>query len=440
VATIAAGRAGRAAIVMLAVVSLLDPHLTLRAEADLFFVLLALGAARPLTGAAFPHHQWQSLLGGWLVGLNAVDDRLRMAEATPPASLAASLPPSMKAELGMTVTVQRDDRTVAEAHLALVRQGRELHGVIHGPILSVDEAAGALLWRALALSAGSLRLRSLERLDTTGQSGPQNQLGDVAAGRGELRSAARLAGQLELRRAARTTVGARASDRRTPLGSVLDPDAGPGSLPAIRLELGYRPPRWKRIADIVIGVTAGLATAPLLVLSAIVVRLSSPGPVIFRQVRVGTGGLPFQMYKFRTMYIDNDDTAHREQNRLEVLGLAAGSKDSNDSRVTGIGRWLRRLSLDELPQLLNVARSEMSLVGPRPSLLWEVELYEPTMRKRLAVRPGLTGLWQTSGRGAVSMIEMLQLDLEYVETMSPAVDLRCLVGTARSVVGGKGAA
>jgi len=169
------------------------------------------------------------------------------------------------------------------------------------------------------------------------------------------------------------------------------------------------------------------------------VKRSSPGPVFFRQLRIGSGGLPFQMYKFRTMYLDNDDSAHREQNRLELLGRADAVKEAGDPRVTGVGRWLRRLSLDELPQLLNIMRGEMSAVGPRPSLIWEVELFEPSKRRRLDARPGLTGLWQVNGRADVSMGEMLELDLEYLDTISPRVDLRCLVGTAKSIMYGSGA-
>ena len=183
-----------------------------------------------------------------------------------------------------------------------------------------------------------------------------------------------------------------------------------------------------------------LVALPVAVVCAALVRRSGPGPVIFRQLRVGAAGLPFQMWKFRTMHVGNDDRAHREQNQRELLGVAAGEKPADDRRVTPVGRWLRRLSLDELPQLVNVVRGEMSLVGPRPSLLWEVELYASPARRRLHVRPGVTGLWQTGGRGDVSMLQMLELDLDYVDSVSAGVDLRCLVATARSVVAGEGAA
>ena len=139
------------------------------------------------------------------------------------------------------------------------------------------------------------------------------------------------------------------------------------------------------------------------------------------------------------MHVDNDDTAHRIQNRAELAGEADAAKDEDDPRITPAGRWLRRLSLDELPQLLNVLRSEMSLVGPRPSLVWESQLFRPQSRRRLVARPGLTGLWQVSGRADLSMAEMLELDLDYVDRMGPATDLRCLAMTASSVLTQRGA-
>jgi lipopolysaccharide/colanic/teichoic acid biosynthesis glycosyltransferase len=139
------------------------------------------------------------------------------------------------------------------------------------------------------------------------------------------------------------------------------------------------------------------------------------------------------------MYVNNDDSAHREQNKREILENAEAAKDDADPRITPVGRLLRRTSLDELPQLINVLRAEMSLVGPRPSLLWETELFQPATRRRLRSRPGITGLWQVNGRADLSMSEMLALDLDYVDQMSPALDLRCLAKTATSVVAGEGA-
>ena len=170
------------------------------------------------------------------------------------------------------------------------------------------------------------------------------------------------------------------------------------------------------------------------------VRLSGPGPVLLRQVRIGRYERPFTMFKFRTMHDRADDRSLREMNMRELRGEPVpGSQDGvfklqDDPRITRAGRWLRRFSLDELPQLFNVLRGEMSMVGPRPSLPWEVELYTPEQRGRHACMPGITGLWQVSGRNRLSMPEMLALDLEYVRTRSLALDLRILARTPAAVL------
>jgi lipopolysaccharide/colanic/teichoic acid biosynthesis glycosyltransferase len=171
---------------------------------------------------------------------------------------------------------------------------------------------------------------------------------------------------------------------------------------------------------------------------ACAVRLDSPGPVLFRQKRVGERGEAFEMLKFRTMCVDAED-------KLAVLagsgdaGNAVLFKMRDDPRVTRVGRWMRRFSLDELPQLINVLRGEMSLVGPRPPLQREVDEYEPDAVRRLRVRPGLTGLWQVSGRSDLSWEESLRLDLWYVDNWSLVLDLQILFRTARAVVRGSGA-
>jgi len=153
---------------------------------------------------------------------------------------------------------------------------------------------------------------------------------------------------------------------------------------------------------------------------AVAVKLTSPGPVLFRQTRAGRDGRPFEMVKFRTMAVgDNPIIPDR-------------------SRVTTAGRWLRRTSLDELPNLINVARAEMSIVGPRPTMAYQVERYDQRQRQRLAVRPGLTGLAQIRGRNALSWAERIDHDLEYVETQSAALDLRILVATVSVLVSGAG--
>jgi len=199
--------------------------------------------------------------------------------------------------------------------------------------------------------------------------------------------------------------------------------------------------RVKRALDLVLATLALVGSAPVLLIAAALVRLSSPGPVLFRQVRIGRGERPFTMFKLRTMYADSDEQASREFNMRELLGEAEPGSDGvfkveNDPRIVPVARFLRWYSIDELPQLLNVLRGEMSLVGPRPSLPWEVELYSPEQRRRHECLPGLTGLWQVSGRNRLSMPQMLSLDLEYVERQSLWLDLWILWRTLSAVLAG----
>jgi lipopolysaccharide/colanic/teichoic acid biosynthesis glycosyltransferase len=173
----------------------------------------------------------------------------------------------------------------------------------------------------------------------------------------------------------------------------------------------------KRALDVA-GATVGLTlSAPLLAASAIAVRLEDAGPVLFRQERVGLEGRPFEVLKLRTMIVD----AH-----TQGAGYAV---DRGDSRITRIGRLLRRTSIDELPQLWNVLRGEMSLVGPRPTLAYQVERYTERQRRRLEVKPGLTGWAQVNGRASLSWPERIELDVWYVEHRSLALDLRILLRT-----------
>jgi exopolysaccharide biosynthesis polyprenyl glycosylphosphotransferase len=180
-----------------------------------------------------------------------------------------------------------------------------------------------------------------------------------------------------------------------------------------------------------------LLLAPGLVLIGITIRLTSPGPAIFRQVRVGLRGRPFVLLKFRTMTVD------AEERRANLLALNEHDgvlfKIRNDPRITRLGRFLRRWSIDELPQLWNVARGQMSFVGPRPPLPCEVENYSHRVRRRLLVKPGLTGLWQISGRSGLSWEEAVRLDLHYVEHWSPSLDMAILAKTLSAVVRGHGA-
>lgn len=202
----------------------------------------------------------------------------------------------------------------------------------------------------------------------------------------------------------------------------------------------------KRCLDLGIGTLALVVLSPILALVAIIIRLDSPGPVLFRQTRIGKGGRPFEMWKFRTMARDAADDLHREL-VLPLVRSCAGDapersavparriyKLTNDPRITRAGRWLRRTSLDELPQLFNVLRGEMSLVGPRPPVTYEFDAYDAWQLERLEMPQGMTGLWQVSGRSRLSYRRMHELDIEYVRRWSLWMDLKILAMTLRAVV------
>jgi lipopolysaccharide/colanic/teichoic acid biosynthesis glycosyltransferase len=197
----------------------------------------------------------------------------------------------------------------------------------------------------------------------------------------------------------------------------------------------------KRLLDLGIATIALLLLAPLLAVLWLAVRLSSTGPGVFRQERLGRDQRPFTMYKFRSMTTGTSDAIHRAYvSRMlteEQPATAAGLfKLEHDPRVTRLGSWLRRTSLDELPQLFNVLRGDMSLVGPRPVLAWEAELFSDEARTRFRTRPGLTGLWQVSGRARLSMPQALELDVEYVRRQSLWLDLTILARTLPAMLRG----
>jgi lipopolysaccharide/colanic/teichoic acid biosynthesis glycosyltransferase len=206
----------------------------------------------------------------------------------------------------------------------------------------------------------------------------------------------------------------------------------------------------KRMMDIAGGAALLLALSPLLAAIAAIIKLTSKGPVIFEQVRLGRFGARFKCLKFRTMYTDNDPKIHQEYiqqfiSGKEESGNRNGSQQPvykivNDPRITTIGRFLRKTSLDELPQFWNVLRGEMSLVGPRPPVPYEFEIYDIWHRRRvLDVKPGVTGLWQVSGRSRTRFDDMVRLDLRYCRTWSLWLDLKILISTPRAVFGGDGA-
>lgn len=201
---------------------------------------------------------------------------------------------------------------------------------------------------------------------------------------------------------------------------------------------------YKRVFDVLLTFVALIVLSVPLLVIAILIKLSSRGPVFFNHTRIGKNGKPFEFYKFRTMYLDNDDTAHREfvdqfiQQGSGTENEAKIQKITDDPRVTKIGRFLRKTSLDELPQLINVMQGKMSLVGPRPCLPYELELYQNWHRRRLSVIPGCTGLWQVSGRSTVDFNDMVILDLFYIDNMSPLFDLKIILRTIPVMLLAKG--
>lgn len=193
----------------------------------------------------------------------------------------------------------------------------------------------------------------------------------------------------------------------------------------------------KRAFDLVLSVAGGILSLPLCGLIAVAIKLDSPGPVLFTQTRIGRNGESFRCYKFRSMV----EGAADMRPELGELNEASGPlfKVRNDPRRTRVGRWIRRFSLDELPQVINVIRGEMSLVGPRPNLPEEVEQYQEWHKKRLTVSPGITGMWQVSGRSDLTFDEMVLLDIYYVENWNMALDLGILVRSIPAILGARGA-
>jgi exopolysaccharide biosynthesis polyprenyl glycosylphosphotransferase len=204
--------------------------------------------------------------------------------------------------------------------------------------------------------------------------------------------------------------------------------------------LGYT----KRAID-VSGALVGLViTSPVFIATSVLIKLTSPGPVFFKQKRVGQFGREFVFLKFRSMVVNNDASIHQNYVRDLIAGNNGNPdgtfKIKNDPRVTRIGRFLRRSSLDELPQLINVLKGEMSLVGPRPPIRYETESYKVWHQRRIQeVKPGITGLWQVTGRSRTTFDEMVRLDLQYIENQSLWLDLKIILKTGRAVLSGDGA-
>jgi len=198
---------------------------------------------------------------------------------------------------------------------------------------------------------------------------------------------------------------------------------------------------WDRILkeaeDYILSILILILLMPFMALTALIVVLDSPGPVFFRQVRVGKNGRHFRMFKFRSMVVDAEKVKERLMAANEAQGPIFKMKD--DPRITNVGKFIRRTSIDELPQLINVIRGEMSLVGPRPPLPDEVSQYEEWQKERLAALPGITGLWQVSGRHALSFDEMVKWDIYYIRNWSLLLDMKILIKTLPAVIFTKGA-
>jgi lipopolysaccharide/colanic/teichoic acid biosynthesis glycosyltransferase len=217
-------------------------------------------------------------------------------------------------------------------------------------------------------------------------------------------------------------------------------------LEAIRRNPGYL--RAKRVLDILFTLLILLPLCMVVVVVGVLIRLDSEGPVFYRQKRVGLNGTEFMMLKFRSMYVNRDDQVHREAIKRYMEGEQLSDNDEgglsykldNDPRITRVGRFIRKTSIDELPQFFNVLRGEMTLVGPRPPVPYEVEFYSSRDWQRLAGKPGLTGPWQVYGRSRVTFQEMVELDIAYLQRQSLWEDIKLIFLTVPVMISGRGGA
>jgi len=212
----------------------------------------------------------------------------------------------------------------------------------------------------------------------------------------------------------------------------------------LRVDKGYL--RFKRILDLVFTILILIPLFIVIAIIAVLIRIDSKGPIFFRQKRIGMNGVEFDLFKLRSMYVDSDDSVHRESIKQYMNGAALNGKGNSDNlyklvddpRVTRVGRFIRKYSIDELPQFINVLRGEMTLVGPRPPLPYEVEEYGPHEWKRLFGKPGLTGTWQVYGRSRVPFQEMVDMDIEYLGHQSILLDLKLIALTLPVMLQGRG--
>lgn len=193
----------------------------------------------------------------------------------------------------------------------------------------------------------------------------------------------------------------------------------------------------KRLIDIAASTVALVLLSPLLIGTAIAIKVTSPGPVLFKQKRVGLHGVCFDLLKFRSMVVNAEALKDKLMKQNEQTGPVFKMK--NDPRITGIGAFIRRYSIDELPQLVNILRGDMTIVGPRPAVPKEVAQYKAWQRRRLSVRPGLTCYWQVGGRNSIGFEDWMRLDLRYVDNWNLAVDMQLILQTFPAVLAGRGA-
>lgn len=190
----------------------------------------------------------------------------------------------------------------------------------------------------------------------------------------------------------------------------------------------------KRLMDVVFSTIGLIVLSPIMLIVAVAIKLEDiKGPILFSQERVGYLGKKFKMYKFRSMYVDAEERLHEIQHLNEQTGPVFKMKD--DPRITKVGKFIRKTSLDELPQLINILKGEMSIVGPRPALLREVVQYNDYQKQRLLVKPGLTCIWQVSGRNNIGFDEWVELDLEYIKNQSLGLDIKLILQTIPALLG-----
>ncbi len=212
----------------------------------------------------------------------------------------------------------------------------------------------------------------------------------------------------------------------------------------LRVDKGYL--RVKRVLDLVFTILILIPLFIVIAIVAVLIRIDSKGPIFFRQKRIGMNGVEFDLFKLRSMYVDSDDSVHRESIKQYMNGAALNGKENSgilyklvdDPRVTRVGQFIRKYSIDELPQFINVLRGEMTLVGPRPPLPYEVEAYGPHEWIRLFGKPGLTGTWQVYGRSRVPFQEMVDMDIEYLGHQSVLLDLKLIASTLPVMLQGRG--